>query len=375
MSKRDYYEILGITKNASESEIKSAFRRLARQYHPDVSQEENAEEKFKEINEAYGVLSDPQKRAKYDRFGHAGVGDMGGMNYDFTGDFADLFEGLFGGTFGFGSMGGRRMRNAPRRGRDLQKEIKLTFEEAVFGVEKEIEFVRDEICSTCNGSGANPGSDVHTCATCQGLGEVRQVRQTILGQMMQTVTCPKCNGRGQIIETLCHTCRGKGLERKTIKKKISIPAGVEKGTQIRLSGEGQPGANGGPRGNLYLIINVKAHKFFQRRDDDILLNLDINIAQAALGADIEIPTVDGKEILSIPAGTQSGKIFTMRSRGVPHLRRSGRGDQKIIVNVTVPKHLTEEQRKLFEDLAKTLNTEVKPRERGFLDKLNEWLGG
>jgi molecular chaperone DnaJ len=375
MSKRDYYEVLGVSKNASDSEIKSAFRRLARQYHPDVSTEENAEDKFKEINEAYGVLSDSQKRAKYDRFGHAGVGDMGGMNYDFTGDFTDLFEGLFGGAFGFGGMGGRRTRNAPRRGRDLQKEIKLTFEEAVFGVEKEIEFLRDEVCTTCNGSGADPGSAVHTCVTCQGQGEVRQVRQTILGQMVQTATCPSCNGRGQTIETLCHTCHGKGLERKTIKKKVKIPAGVEKGTQIRLGGEGQPGANGGPRGNLYLILNVKSHKFFQRRDDDILLNLDINIAQAALGADIEVPTVDGSETLSIPAGTQPGKVFTLRARGVPHLRRGGRGDQKIIVNVTVPKHLNDEQRKLFEDLAKTLNTEVKPRERGFMDKLNEWFGG
>jgi len=272
-------------------------------------------------------------------------------------------------------MGGRRSRNAPRRGRDLQMEIKLTFEEAVFGVEKEIEFSRDEVCSTCQGSGADPGSAVHTCPTCQGQGEVRQVRQTILGQMMQTTTCPSCNGRGQSIETLCHTCHGKGLERKTIQKKVKIPAGVEKGTRIRLGGEGQPGANGGPSGNLYLILNVKSHKFFQRRDDDILLNLDINVAQAALGADIEVPTVDGNETLSIPAGTQQGKVFTMRGRGVPHLQRGGRGDQKVIVNVTVPKHLNDEQRKIFEDLAKTLNTEVKPRERGFMDKLNEWFGG
>jgi len=374
MSKRDYYEVLGVQKGASADELKSAFRRLAREYHPDVSQDPDAEEKFKEINEAYGVLSDDQKRAQYDRFGHAGVGDMGGMNYDFSSDLGDLFEGLFGG-FGFGSMGGRRSRNAPRRGRDLQDEVTLTFEEAVFGVEKEIEFSRDEVCSTCNGDGAEPGTSVKTCSTCQGQGEVRQVRNTILGQVVQTAACPTCNGRGQTIDTLCHTCRGRGLERKTIKKKVKIPAGVDKGQQIRLGGEGQPGVNGGPRGNLYLVMNVKPHQFFQRQDDDILLNLPINIAQAVLGADIEVPTVDGTEKLSIPAGTQPGKMFTLRARGVPHLQRSGRGDQKIIINVDVPKKLSSEQRDLFEKLAETLDTEIKPQERGFTDWLNDLFGG
>ena len=374
MAKRDYYEVLGVQKGASADELKSAFRRLAREYHPDVSEHPNAEEKFKEINEAYGVLSDDQKRAQYDRFGHAGVGDMGGMNYDFSGDLGDLFEGLFGG-FGFGGMGGHRSRNAPRRGRDLQDEVTLTFDEAVFGVEREIEFARDEECSTCHGSGAEPGSSINTCSACQGQGEVRQVRQTILGQVVQTAACPACNGRGQTIETLCHTCRGRGLERKTIKKKVKIPAGVEKGTQIRLAGEGQPGANGGPRGNLYLVINVKPHEYFQRREDDILLNLDINVAQAVLGADIEVPTVDGKEKLNIPAGTQPGKVFTLRARGVPHLQRSGRGDQKIIVNVNIPKKLSAEQRKIFESLAETLDTEIKPQERGFMDWVSEVFGG
>jgi len=374
MSKRDYYEVRGVQKNASSDEIKSAFRRLARQYHPDVSKEPDAEEKFKEINEAYGVLSDPQKRSQYDRFGHAGVGDMGGMNYDFTGDFADLFEGLFG-SFGFGGMGGRRARNAPRRGRDLQKEVTLDFEEAIFGVEREIEFSRDEVCSTCGGDGAEPGTSINTCSTCKGQGEVRQVRQTILGQVMQTSTCPTCNGRGKTIEKRCQTCRGRGLERVTVKKKVKIPAGVEKGTQIRLGGEGQPGVNGGPRGNLYLVLNVKPHKFFQRRDNDIILNLDINVAQAVLGAEIEVPTVDGQEKLDIPAGTQPGKVFKLRARGVPRLQRSGRGDQLVIVNVTIPKRLSEEQRTLFESLAETLDTEIKPQERGFADWLNDLFGG
>jgi molecular chaperone DnaJ len=318
-------------------------------------------------------LSDQQKRGQYDRFGHAGMGDAGGMNYDFTGDFSDLFEGLFS-SFGFGGMGGRS-RNAPRRGRDLQKEITLTFDEAVFGVEKEIEFARDEVCSTCNGDGAEPGTKINSCSTCKGQGEVRQVRQTILGQVVQTTACPSCNGRGQTIDTLCHTCRGNGLERKNITKKVKIPAGVEKGTQIRLGGEGQPGANGGPRGNLYLVLNVKPHKFFQRQDDDILLNLPINIAQAALGADIEVPTVDGSEKLSIPAGTQPGKVFTLRARGVPRLRRNGRGDQKIIINVDIPKKLSDEQRGILENLAETLDTEIKPQERGFADWINDIFGG
>ncbi len=372
MTQRDYYEILGVPRNASLDDIKAAFRTLARQYHPDVSKESDAEEKFKEINEAYGVLSDADKRARYDRYGRAGLGDMGGM-HDFTMDFSDLFEELFG-SFGFG-MGGRRSRRMPRRGRDLKKEVRLTFEEAVFGVEKEIEFSRDEVCSTCGGNGAEPGTTPQRCATCNGQGEVRQVRQTILGAVVQTSTCPTCGGRGEVIATPCHTCRGKGLERKTVTKKVKIPAGVDKGTQIRLAGEGQPGAYGGPNGNLYLVLNVKPHKFFQRRDDDILLNLDINVAQAVLGAEITVPTVDGTEKLHIPPGTQPGKVFKIRARGIPHLRRSGRGDQLVIVNVNIPKHLTAEQRELFEKLAATLNTEVKPQERGFMDWLNEMLGG
>ena len=374
MSKRDYYEVLGVSKNASADELKSAFRRLAREYHPDVSKDPEAEEKFKEINEAYGILSDQQKRAQYDRFGHAGIGDIGGMDFDLTDNVSDIFEGLFG-SFGFGGMGGRRSRNAPRRGRDLQKEVTLEFEEAVFGVEKEIEFSRDEVCSTCNGNGAEPGSKINVCSTCQGQGEVRQVRQTILGRVMQTTTCPSCNGCGKTIETRCHTCNGRGLERKTVTKKVKIPAGVEKGTQIRLGGEGQPGVNGGPRGNLYLILNVKPHAFFQRRDDDILLNLDINVAQAVLGTEIDVPTVDGSEKLRIPAGTQPGKVFKLKARGVPRLQRSGRGDQLIIININIPKKLSQKQRELFEALAETLDTEIKPQERGFADWLNDLFGG
>ncbi len=373
MSNRDYYEILGVPRNASLDEIKTAFRKLARQYHPDVSKEPDAEEKFKEINEAYGVLSVPQKRARYDQYGRAGLGEMGGMPDYASMDFSDIFEEILGG-FGFGGVG-TRSRNRPHRGRDLQVRLDLSFEEAVFGVEKTIEVTRNETCGTCHGTGAEPGTTPQRCSTCNGRGEVRQVRQTIFGSMMQSGPCPTCGGRGEVITTPCHTCRGQGLERKTVKKVVAVPAGVDNDTQIRLAGEGEPGAFGGPQGSLYILLTVKPHKFFQRRENNILLNLDINVAQAVLGAEVEVPTVDGKETLKIPAGTQPGKVFTMKARGVPYLRRSGRGDQLVIVNVDIPTKLTKEQRQLFEQLAATLGTNVKPKEKGFLDWLNETLGG
>jgi molecular chaperone DnaJ len=369
----DYYDTLGVGRNANDDEIKAAFRKLARQYHPDVNKDSGAEEKFKEINEAYGVLSDKEKRARYDRFGKEGLGGMGGGFHDYTVDLGDIFEDLFGG-FGFAS--GRRSRRSPRRGRDLQMQVMLTFEEAVFGIEKEIEFSREETCSRCNGNGAEPGTSPVKCATCGGVGEVRQIRQTFLGQMMQTATCPTCNGRGETISSPCKTCRGGGLERKKVNKKVQIPAGVDVGTQIRLAGEGGPGENGGPQGSLYLVLDVQPHQFFKRRDNDIILNLDINIAQAALGADITVPTIDGEEKLKIPSGTQSGRVFHLRGKGVPQVRsKNQRGDELVIVNVAVPTKLTKEQRELFEKLAESLGTTVKPQEKGFLDWLNETFGG
>jgi molecular chaperone DnaJ len=374
MAKRDYYEVLGVSRSATPDEIKGAFRKLARQYHPDVSQEPNAEEHFKEINEAYSVLSDTDKRAAYDRFGHAGVQNAGGVP-DFSVDFGDLFDEFFGGFGGFGRSTSRRSRNAPHRGADLQLNVDLTFEESIFGVEKEVEITRDEVCETCGGKGAEPGTSPVRCSTCNGTGEVRQVRQTLLGSMVQVSTCPVCNGKGETIATPCHTCSGRGLVRKNRKKVVSIPAGVDNGNQIRLAGEGQPGDNGGPNGNLYLVIRVLTHKYFKRRENDILLDLDINIAQATLGADVEVPTVDGLTKLKIPAGIQPGKVLRMRGKGVPHLRGNGRGDQMVIVNVEVPKTLTAEQRKLMEKLAESLGSEVRPAERGFLDWLKETLSG
>ena len=371
MSNRDYYEVLGVGRNASDDELKAAFRKLARQYHPDVNKEADSEEKFKEINEAYGVLSDKDKRARYDRFGKEGLGNTGGF-HDYTADFGDLFEELFS-NFGFST--GRGSRRSPRRGRDLQMQVSLSFEEAVFGVEKEIEFQREETCARCNGSGAEPGTSPTRCTTCNGQGEVRQVRQTFLGQMVQTAPCPTCDGRGETIASPCKTCQGRGLERKTIKKKVQIPAGVDAGTQIRLNGEGGPGVYGGPNGSLFLVLDVRAHEFFKRRENDIILNLDINVAQAVLGAEVDVPTLEGDEKLKIPAGTQPGKVFHIKGKGVPHLRRGGRGDQLVIFNVVVPTKLTKEQRELFEKLAESLGTTVKPQEKGFLDWLSEALGG
>jgi molecular chaperone DnaJ len=373
MTKRDYYEVLGVNRSASEDELKSAFRGLARKYHPDVSEDPDAEEKFKEINEAYAILSDSEKRAAYDRYGHSGVNTQGMP--DFTNiDLSDILEGIFGFN-GFGGMGGRRSRNAPRRGADLSGRVKLSFEEAAFGVEKEVQITRDQTCNTCNGSGAKPGTTPNTCPNCNGQGEVRQVHQTLLGSMVQVVTCPRCNGRGNIIETPCTTCNGRGLERVTVNKMVTIPAGVSNGVQIRLAGEGQPGINGGPHGNYYLEVIVEKHEFFRRNGDDILLDLDINVAQAVLGDVIHVPTLNGNEELRIPPGTQPGKVFRLRDQGIPHLRASGRGDELVTVSVQIPTRLSEQQRELFTNLAETMDPDIKIQQQSFFDKLRDVFSG
>lgn len=359
--------MLELPRNASADDIRRAYRNLAKKYHPDVNNSPDAEDRFKEINEAYAVLSDDERKAAYDRYGHAG---LKGMPMDFDFGINDIFEQFFG----FG-MGGRSRRQGPRRGPDLRYELKLDFEEAVFGADKEIEFSRMELCSVCDGSGAEPGTSPTRCTQCNGSGEVRQVRQTFLGQMVNVATCPSCGGKGEQIDSPCRNCQGRGQERKTVKREIPVPAGVDSGTQIRVAGEGEPGANGGPPGDLYVVMNVRPHKYFQRRGDDIVLDLGINVAQAALGADIKVPTVDGEEDLRIPNGTQSGKVLRLSKKGVPHLRRDGRGDQLVIVSVEIPRHLDEEQRELFEELAESMGTEVNIQERGFLDRVKDLLGG
>ena len=379
-NKRDYYDVLRVSIAATQDELKKAYRKLARQYHPDVSDDPNANDRFKEISEAYEVLSDDQKRATYDRFGHAGFGNGGPGFSGFEGDFgsvADIFEEFFGGAFG----GRRRQRRGPRRGSDLRYDLTVSFEEAMFGTERDIEIRRPETCDRCNGNGAEPGTSPITCPTCNGSGEVKRVQQSILGSFVNVTTCSQCNGAGEIISEPCTQCRGQKVVQRNVTKKVKVPPGVDNDTQIRLTGEGAPGFLGGPPGNLFVVLHVKEHEFFQRRGDDIWLDLQVNVAQAALGDEISVPTIDGDEKLAVPAGTQSGKVFRLGGKGVPRLDRSGRGspmgrgDQHIVIQVAIPKNLTEEQEGLFDELARTLGKEVVPkRERGILGQLKTALG-
>jgi molecular chaperone DnaJ len=359
--------------------MKKAYRRLARQYHPDVNSDPSASEHFKEINEAYEVLSDDRMRSAYDRFGHAGVqngGSAGFGGFEGFGGVADIFEEFFGGSFG-----GRRRRAGPRRGADLRYDLAISFEEAVHGTEKDIEVRRPEICDRCNGSGAEPGSKPITCTTCDGSGEVRRVQQSILGSFVNVSTCQTCQGTGELIPELCTTCNGRKQVQKTRTLKVKIPAGVDNDTQIRLSGEGAPGVSGGPPGNLFVLLHVRKHKYFQRRGDDIWLDLKINLAQAALGDEVTIPTIDGEEKLTIIPGTESGKVYTLRGLGVPRLDRSGRGrhvgrgDQQVLIQVATPTNLTDEQKELFHQLSRTLGGEVvAQQDKGILSQLKETLG-
>jgi molecular chaperone DnaJ len=374
--KRDYYEVLGINRGAGQNEIKRAYRRLARQYHPDVNRgDKEAEEHFKEVNEAYEVLSDTEKRSRYDRFGHAGL--QGGGFGDFTGfggfgpfdGIDEIFESFFG------AARPRAARRSPRRGQDLRYDLKITFEEAVFGCEKELEIPRHEICPHCQGSGAEPGTTPTRCPQCNGTGEVRRVQQSILGSFVNVTTCPRCRGEGEVVTTPCSECQGQKRVRVTRRLTVKIPPGVDEGTQIRLAGEGEAGIYGGPSGNLYVVLGVQPHSYFRRQDNDILLELAINVAQAALGDKIEVPTLEGEEELVIPAGTQTGEVFRLRGKGVPYLQRNGRGDQLVIVQVSVPTKLTPEQKELFKELSTTLGREVIPQEeKGLLGHLREVLG-
>lgn len=367
-AKRDYYEVLGVNRQATQEEVKRAFRRLARQYHPDMNKSASAEARFKEINEAYEVLSDREKRASYDRFGHAGPqAGFGGFS-DFGG-FEDIFESFFGG------MRTTSARRGPSRGADLRYDLTIEFEEAVFGCEKEIVVSRHEICPQCQGNGAEPGTQPIRCPQCNGTGEIRRQQQTFLGSFVQVTVCPRCQGEREIVTSPCTECRGRKVVEVERTISVRIPAGVDDGTRIRLASEGEPGARGGPPGNLYVVLHVKPHTYFRREDNNILLELDINVSQAALGDKITVPSLDGEEELAIPAGTQTGEVFRLRGKGVPHLRRDTRGDQLVMIHVVTPTKLTKKQRDLLGELSKTLGREVVHQpEKGLFAKVREALG-
>lgn len=374
---KDFYEALGVSRDASAQDLKKAFRRLAMDYHPDRNPSPDAAERFKEINRAYEVLSDPEKRSIYDRFGHAGVdGSAGAGPQGFEGfanfeGFGDIFDAFFGG----GARGGRR--RGPARGADLRYNLRLTFEEAVFGCEKEIEFSRLERCSHCGGRGSEPGTELEVCPDCNGAGQLRRAQQSIFGQFVNVATCGRCQGEGRIVTNPCSECRGAGRVKGTRRIGVKVPAGVDDGSQIRLSGEGEAGARGGEAGNLYVVLSVASHPQFTRVEDHILFELPVNIAQAALGAVVKIPTLDGEMEFVVPAGTQTGEDFVIRGKGVPHLRGAGRGDMVIRVTAVTPEELTPDQRELIEKLAETMGTPTLPQKKGkgFFERLRDAVAG
>ena len=386
--KRDYYEVLGVEKDANDADIKKAFRKLARKYHPDVNPgDADAEAKFKEVNEAYDVLSDTQKRQQYDQFGHDapnfGAGGFGGgfsgggANF---GDFGDIFNMFFG--------GGGGAPNGPRPGNDLRYDLTISFEEAVFGCKKTISVDRWINCSTCNGTGAKPGTSAETCSRCHGTGRVTTMQQTPFGRVQSQTTCPECGGMGKTIKEKCSKCGGSGRTRESKSLEVNIPAGVDNGTRLRMSGEGEAGENGGPSGDLYIYIRVRPHQMFKRDDTDIYMDQRINVAQAALGDEIEVPTLEGRIKFTIPAGVQSGSRFRLKGKGVKSMRSYAKGDQYVTVIVETPKSLSDEQRALFEQLSDTLKryddskeekkttknaskTDKKKEDKGFFNKMKD----
>lgn len=378
-AKRDYYEVLGISRTATEKEIKRAYRTMARKYHPDINRDTSAEDSFKEVNEAYEVLSDADRRAAYDRFGHdaanGGFGRGAGDPFGFGGagsPFGDIFETFFGGAAG-GTSG---RRSAPPRGADIQVSVNLTFEEAVFGTEKEVEVDRLETCDVCSGSRMKGGKTPPTCTQCGGSGEVRRVQQTILGQFMTSGPCPTCQGEGVTITDPCDRCQGRGRVRNYRTIQVTVPPGIDDNATLRLTGQGEDAPQGGTAGNLYVKVRVQQHKFFERHGKQIHNRVGINVAQAALGDEIEIETMDGPVVFKVPAGTQSGQQFRLRGKGVPDLRGGDRGDQIVTIQVIVPKKLTDEQEELFERLSVSLGKEVmhQPKGRGFFDRVKDAIG-
>lgn len=370
--KRDYYTVLEVPRGASNDEIKKAYRRLARQYHPDINKEPDAEDKFKEINEAYEVLSNEERRAAYDRFGHAAfTGGGGGDPFSgFSGGspFGDLFESFFGGGF---SRAGARQRATPK-GNDVRVHLDLSFEEAVFGVEREVKVTRFEPCDDCNGTRMQGGKQPPTCTQCGGSGEMRRVQNTILGQIMTSAPCDRCGGEGVIIDDPCTTCRGRGRVSKSRMIDVKVPAGVDEQSTLRVAGQGEQVRNGIP-GDLFVQLRIKKHEKLGRTGKHILYDLPINVAQAALGAEIEIPTVDGNVLFTVPPGTQPHQQFRLRGKGVPDLRGGSRGDQLVTVHVVIPTELSSDERELFEALNGSLGQAAMPG-KGFFAKVKDALG-
>ena len=368
--KRDFYEVLGVAKTATDDELKKAYRKLAKQYHPDLNPGDNeAEQKFKEVREAYEILSDKEKRARYDQFGHAGVdpsyggGGAGGFGGFGGFDMGDIFGDIFGG-FGGGFSSRSSGRRGPQRGSNVSAQVSISFEEAAFGCEKEINISRIEHCPDCSGSGAKPGTETATCTVCGGSGQVRTTQRTILGNMQTVTTCNACGGKGTIIKDQCMKCSGKGKVKKSRTIKVKIPAGIDDGQTISLGGQGNVGDSGAPNGDLYVGVYVKPSPDFKRSGFDVAYDLTISFAEAALGATVEVPTLDGKAKYDIPEGTQPGTIFRFKGKGIPYLKRSGRGDQYITVNIEVPKHLSSKQKELLREFAGA----GKSKSKGIFDK-------
>lgn len=375
--KRDYYEVLGVSKNASDDEIKKAHRKLAKKYHPDLNKDNpEAAEKFKELNEAYEVLSDKDKKAKYDQFGFAGVdpnygggaGGFGGFGGFDMGDLSDIFGSFFGG----GST--RSRRNAPQRGETLQQRVMLSFEEAAFGCEKEITIGRVETCEECGGSGAASGTSAETCSSCRGTGTVTQTQRTPLGMFQTQGPCPNCRGTGKIIKTPCKKCGGKGKVRNSRTLKVKIPAGIDDGQSIQLRGQGGAGTNGGPAGDVIVTIGIRPHPLFTREGSDVICEIPISFTQAALGASLQVPTIDGKIEYQVPEGTQTGTVFRMRGKGIQNVNGRGRGDQFVRVNIEVPKNLSQKQKDLLREFEASSNANHTARQ-GFWEKMKNAFKG
>ena len=374
--KRDYYEVLGVQKGAGDDEIKKAYRKLAKANHPDLHPDDKeAETRFKEINEAYEVLSDSAKRSRYDQFGFAGVdpnyggGGFGGGfdgGFDF-GDLGDIFGSFFGGGFG----GGGRSRTGPQRGESLRMGLTITFEEAAFGCEKEVSLDRVEQCEACGGSGAAPGTSPETCSNCGGSGTVQQRRQTPMGVFATTSACPRCGGRGKIISSPCSSCNGSGQTRKRKTVKVSIPAGIDNGQIVSLRGQGNAGKNGGPAGDLQIVITVQPHQLFQRDGSDVYCDAPITFTQAVLGGELEIPTIDGKVKYDIPEGTQTGTTFRLRGKGIPNVNGRGRGDQYVTVHIETPRSLNREQKEALRKFSETLKEHNYKERRSFFEKFKK----